>query len=61
VIFMLIIEGTERDSTKDEAVVIIFILATSGLLTWAVFRPWVQGWIEVSLTGEEGKEGEDSD
>lgn len=40
----------ERDSRKDEAVVIMFILATSGLLAWAVLRPWVQGWVEVSLT-----------
>lgn len=39
----------ERDSRKDEAVVIMFILATSGLLAWAVLRPWVQGWVEVSL------------
>lgn len=38
----------ERDSRKDEAVVLIFILATSGLLAWAVLRPWVQGWVEVS-------------
>ncbi|EED18488.1 MFS transporter, putative [Talaromyces stipitatus ATCC 10500] len=36
----------QRDSRKDEAVVIIFILATSGLLAWAVLRPWVQGWVE---------------
>lgn len=42
----------ERDSRKDEAVVIMFILATSGLLAWAVLRPWVQGWVEVSLTLE---------
>lgn len=42
----------ERDSRKDEAVVILFILATSGLLAWAVLRPWVQGWVEVSLTLE---------
>lgn len=41
-------EGLERDSRKDQAVVIIFIIATGGLLTWAVVRPWVQGWVEVS-------------
>lgn len=40
----------ERDSRKDEAVVIMFIVATSGLLAWAVLRPWVQGWVEVSFT-----------
>lgn len=38
---------TERDSRKDEAVVFIFIFATSGLLTWAALRPWVGKWIEV--------------
>lgn len=35
--------------------VIIFILATSGLLTWAVFRPWISGWIEVCFTSKKGK------
>ncbi|PCH08377.1 Hypothetical protein PENO1_007050 [Penicillium occitanis (nom. inval.)] len=38
----------QRDSRKDEAVVIMFILATSGLLAWAVLRPWVQGWVEAA-------------
>ena len=32
----------ERDSYKDEAVVVVFILATSGLLGWALVKPWVQ-------------------
>ncbi|KAK5128339.1 hypothetical protein LTR85_003007 [Meristemomyces frigidus] len=34
----------QRDSTKDEAVVFIFIFATGGLLVWAAIRPWVQKW-----------------
>jgi hypothetical protein len=42
---------TERDSRKDEAIVFIFIIATGGLLIWAVFRPWVQKWIEVWIHG----------
>lgn len=41
---------TERDSRKDEAIVFIFIFATSGLLAWALFRPWVQKWLEVSYS-----------
>lgn len=39
---------TERDSRKDEAVVFIFIFATAGLLGWAVVKPWVGGWVDVS-------------
>ena len=31
----------ERDSLKDETVVVIFIFATAGLLAWAVVKPWV--------------------
>ncbi|KAL2218047.1 hypothetical protein M432DRAFT_412842 [Thermoascus aurantiacus ATCC 26904] len=38
----------QRDSRKDEAVVFIFIFATSGLLTWAALRPWVEKWIEAA-------------
>lgn len=34
----------QRDSTKDEAVVFIFIIATGGLLAWAAVKPWVQRW-----------------
>lgn len=26
---------------------IIFIVATAGLLTWAAVKPWVGGWIDV--------------
>ncbi|OJJ63208.1 hypothetical protein ASPSYDRAFT_41970 [Aspergillus sydowii CBS 593.65] len=38
----------QRDSRKDEAIVLIFIIATGGLLTWAVLRPWVQKWTEAA-------------
>ncbi|KAK1138332.1 hypothetical protein N8T08_002829 [Aspergillus melleus] len=36
----------QRDSRKDEAIVFIFIIATSGLLAWAVFKPWVEKYLE---------------
>ena len=39
----------QRDSRKDEAVVFIFIFATAGLLVYAVARPWVERWMQVSL------------
>ncbi|KIW66921.1 hypothetical protein, variant [Phialophora macrospora] len=31
----------QRDSLKDETVVVIFIFATAGLLAWAAVKPWV--------------------
>ncbi|KAF2487935.1 hypothetical protein BDY17DRAFT_21222 [Neohortaea acidophila] len=34
----------QRDSTKDEAIVLIFIFATLGLLAWAAVKPWVVKW-----------------
>lgn len=37
----------ERDSQKDEAVVFIFIIATGSLLAWAVFKPWIERYLEV--------------
>lgn len=37
----------ERDSRKDEAIVFIFIFATSGLLAYALFRPWIEKYLEV--------------
>ena len=40
----------ERDSRKDEAVVFIFIVATGGLLTWALLKPWIERYIEVRNT-----------
>lgn len=33
--------ATERDSLKDETVVVIFIIATAGLLAWALVKPWI--------------------
>jgi hypothetical protein len=37
--------AAERDSVKDRAVVFIFIVATVGLLVWALVRPWVGRWV----------------
>ncbi|KIW81244.1 hypothetical protein Z517_04269 [Fonsecaea pedrosoi CBS 271.37] len=31
----------QRDSLKDETVVVIFVFATAGLLAWAVVKPWI--------------------
>ncbi|EXJ58413.1 hypothetical protein A1O7_05838 [Cladophialophora yegresii CBS 114405] len=31
----------QRDSLKDETVVVIFVFATVGLLAWAAVKPWV--------------------
>ena len=42
-----LLRGKERDSRKDEAVVFIFIFATGGLLAWALFKPWIERYIEV--------------
>lgn len=39
----------ERDSAKDQAVVYIFILATVGLLGWALMRQYMGDWMEVCL------------
>lgn len=44
---LTMVGAIERDSRKDEAIVFIFIFATSGLLAWALFRPWIQKWLEV--------------
>ncbi|KAF9892586.1 hypothetical protein FE257_000988 [Aspergillus nanangensis] len=38
----------QRDSRKDEAIVFIFIIATGGLLAWAVFKPWVEKYLEAA-------------
>jgi len=39
----------QRDSLKDETVVVIFIFATAGLLAWAVVKPWVDRLRERTL------------
>lgn len=44
----------QRDSTKDELVVFIFVFATGGLLAWAAVRPWVQKWRERGGDGGAG-------
>jgi hypothetical protein len=31
----------ERDSLKDETIVVVFIFATAGLLGWALVKPWI--------------------
>ncbi|KAF1355642.1 hypothetical protein EJ07DRAFT_131687 [Lizonia empirigonia] len=36
----------QRDSTKDQVVVLAFIAATVGLLGYAGVRPWVEQWRE---------------
>lgn len=41
--------SAERDSTKDEAVVFIFIFATTGLLIWAGIKPWVEKGMQVRV------------
>ena len=41
------VTSIERDSAKDQAVVFIFIIATVGLLGWALLRPWLGIWIQV--------------
>lgn len=41
--------SAERDSAKDQAVVVIFITATVSLLVYAAARPYVNRWQEVSL------------
>ncbi|KAI5852451.1 hypothetical protein DFP73DRAFT_2072 [Morchella snyderi] len=38
----------QRDSAKDKAVVLIFIVATVGLLAYALVRPWVARWVEAA-------------
>lgn len=32
----------ERDSLKDETVVVLFLLVTAGLLGWALVKPFVE-------------------
>ncbi|KAJ4993093.1 hypothetical protein SVAN01_01445 [Stagonosporopsis vannaccii] len=38
----------QRDSTKDQVVVLAFIAATVGLLGYAGVRPWVDQWRETA-------------
>jgi hypothetical protein len=47
---MLIDRLIERDSSKDQAVVLIFIAATVSLLGWALLRPWVGKFLEVCVS-----------
>lgn len=36
----------QRDSTKDQVVIYLLILATVGLLAWAGVKPWYERWKE---------------
>ncbi|KAF1814712.1 hypothetical protein P152DRAFT_455750 [Eremomyces bilateralis CBS 781.70] len=38
----------QRDSAKDQAVVLLFIIVTVGLLGYAAVRPWVDKWTETA-------------
>ncbi|GCB24794.1 hypothetical protein AAWM_07679 [Aspergillus awamori] len=38
----------QRDSRKDQAIVFMFIIATGSLLAWAIFKPWVEKWLEAA-------------
>ena len=39
--------SVERDSRKDQLIVVLFLIITTGLLSYAIIRPYVQGWLEV--------------
>jgi hypothetical protein len=41
----------QRDSTKDQVIVIFFIAATLGLLAYAAVRPWIDQWRERAQHG----------
>lgn len=47
---LLTMVSIERDSHKDQAVVFIFIIATAGLLLWAVIKPCAERWIRVCMS-----------
>ncbi|EAS33403.3 uncharacterized protein CIMG_04427 [Coccidioides immitis RS] len=38
----------QRESNKDKAVVLIFIVATVSLLVWAALKPWAERWIQAA-------------
>jgi len=40
----------ERDSVKDETVVVLFIFMTAGLLGWAVIQPWIDKFRDAPYT-----------
>ena len=54
----------QRDSVKDETVVIVFLIATIGLLGWAAVKPWVERvregrYLPLSSTGVGGPASQD--
>lgn len=46
---------SERDSLKDETVVLSFLLLTTGLLGFALLKPFIQRY--TGLGGEDGAQG----
>lgn len=46
----MLIYNIERDSLKDELVVIMFVACTGGLLAWALIKPWLNMAREKSYT-----------
>ncbi|KXL46979.1 MAG: hypothetical protein FE78DRAFT_144988, partial [Acidomyces sp. 'richmondensis'] len=51
----------QRDSKKDQAVVLVFLGATGGLLAWAAVGPWVSKWRGWRGYGAVGRGGEDDE
>ena len=39
----------ERDSRKDQLIVVLFLIVTTGLLVYALIRPYVQSWLAVTV------------
>jgi hypothetical protein len=39
--------NVERDSWKDQLIVVLFLIITTGLLIYALIRPYVQSWLAV--------------
>lgn len=40
----------ERDSRKDQLIVVLFLMVTTGLLGYAMIRPFIQTWLAVRPT-----------
>jgi len=41
------VDLVERDSRKDQLIVVLFLIVTSGLLVYAIIRPYIQSWLAV--------------
>jgi hypothetical protein len=46
--FQMYWADVERDSRKDQLIVVLFLIITTGLLVYALIRPYVQSWLAVS-------------